>query len=370
MKRPGRALGRAELAAAVWACLSADVPVLLWGPPGEGKTSLIEQIASLTGRHCEVLIGSSREPSDFSGLPMRIDDRVEFAVPGWARRCAEVPAAIAFLDELTTCAPAIQAPMLSVLLDRRVGDWKMPGTVGMIAAANPPEMATNGHNLTPALANRVCHLWFEALPTEWARGLATGWTLELPAEATAPTPGHDLGRWGALVAAFILRHPEHIRRLPRNLDDQCGPWASPRTWDMAARVAAAATRRGASEQVQLTLLSGCVGEAGALEFLVYASELDLPDPEDWLANPAQASVSRRPDRTLAALGGVVAAIAERPSRERWEAGWAVFARIAELGERDVAAAAAVRLAGIRQQAWPAPKAAAAFVPLLKQADLL
>ena len=56
-------------------------PVMLWGPPGVGKSQMVAQVA---GRHGMPVIDirlSQMEPSDLRGIPFRVDDRVEWAVP-------------------------------------------------------------------------------------------------------------------------------------------------------------------------------------------------------------------------------------------------------------------------------------------------
>ncbi|NLX00277.1 MAG: AAA family ATPase, partial [Actinomycetales bacterium] len=43
-------------------CVSARIPVLLWGNPGEGKTAVVEA-ASEQGWHVETVIITHSEPS-------------------------------------------------------------------------------------------------------------------------------------------------------------------------------------------------------------------------------------------------------------------------------------------------------------------
>ncbi|MPY96333.1 MAG: AAA domain-containing protein, partial [Acidimicrobiia bacterium] len=138
--------------------VAAGVPVLLWGAPGTGKTSALRAMAGAAGLPCEVVIASIREPSDFAGLPIVVDGDVRFAPPAWARRLAEAGEGLLFLDELSTTPPAVQAALLRVVLERVVGDLALPEAVAVVAAANPPEQAADGWDLSPPLANRFCHL--------------------------------------------------------------------------------------------------------------------------------------------------------------------------------------------------------------------
>src|SRR5438132_8685184 len=63
----------------------ANVPAILWGPPGQGKSSLVEAFARDLQQDLEVIIASIREPSDFNGLPVQVGDAVTFAPPTWLR---------------------------------------------------------------------------------------------------------------------------------------------------------------------------------------------------------------------------------------------------------------------------------------------
>src|SRR3984885_5312633 len=177
---------------ALGVAVAARVPVLLGGAPGTGKTSVIRAMAEAMGWPCETVIASIREPSDFAGLPVVVGDTVRFAPPAWARRLAEAGRGLLFLDELSTAPPAVQAALLRVVLERVVGDLELPQDVSVVAAANPPEQAADGWDLSAPLANRLCHLAWEIDPRAVADGLAGGW-----AAPVVPTPPQ---RWEAAPA--------------------------------------------------------------------------------------------------------------------------------------------------------------------------
>ncbi|MFZ0789908.1 MAG: AAA family ATPase, partial [Chromatiaceae bacterium] len=56
-------------------------PVMLWGPPGVGKSQMVAQIARRHGVPVIDIRLSQMEPSDLRGIPFRVDDRVEWAIP-------------------------------------------------------------------------------------------------------------------------------------------------------------------------------------------------------------------------------------------------------------------------------------------------
>ena len=83
---------QAAVVEALALAVSVRVPVLLWGSPGTGKTSVIRSLAEAIGLPSETVIASIREPSDFAGLPIVVRDGersgVDFAPPRWAQRLA------------------------------------------------------------------------------------------------------------------------------------------------------------------------------------------------------------------------------------------------------------------------------------------
>ncbi len=108
-------------------CVSARIPVLLWGNPGEGKTAVVESAAA-QGWLVETVIITHSEPSDFAGLPVVAPDgSVRLAPPAWARRLADhAGPSIAFFDEFSTASPALQAAALRPLTHYEVGSLQLP----------------------------------------------------------------------------------------------------------------------------------------------------------------------------------------------------------------------------------------------------
>jgi hypothetical protein len=356
---------------ALGVAVAARVPVLLWGAPGTGKTSAIRAMAQAMGLPCETVIASIREPSDFAGLPIVVGGEVRFAPPAWARRLAEAGHGLLFLDELSTAPPAVQAALLRVVLERAVGDLTLPDAVAVVAAANPPEQAADGWDLSAPLANRLCHLDWQTDPRAVADGLAGGW--DAPVVPALPTgwQAEEIGSRG-LVAAFLHVRPALACAPPSDAASAGRGWPSPRTWEMAARLMAAAGAAGFGgngDEARSALVRGAVGDGAGVEFLAWLVEMDLPDPEEVLADPASFRLPERGDRAYAALAAVAAAVAANPTPERWTAGWQVLGLAAEAAP-DVAAVAARALARCRPEGAALPAQIKLFAPVLRDAGLL
>jgi hypothetical protein len=353
---------------ALGVAVAAQVPVLLWGAPGTGKTSAIRAMAEAMGLPCETVIASIREPSDFAGLPIVVGDGVRFAPPMWARRLADAGHGLLFLDELSTAPPAVQAALLRVVLERAVGDLTLPDQVAVVAAANPPEQAADGWDLSAPLANRLCHLSWEADPRAVADGLAGGWTApSVPLIPDGLQAEEILSR--GLVAAFLHARPALACAPPADAASAGRGWPSPRTWEMAAKLMAAGNAAGATQDARSALIRGAVGDGAGIEFLAWLVEMDLPDPEIVLADPSAFRLPERGDRAYAALAAVAAAVAGNPTAERWTAGWRVLGLAADSAP-DVAAVAARVLARCRPEGAALPAEIKRFAPVLRDAGLL
>jgi len=361
----------ANVVQALALALGAKVPTIVWGPPGTGKTSGIRALAEASDMPCEVVIASIREPSDFAGLPVVGEGgTVHFAPPLWARRLVEAGRGLLFLDEISTAPPAVQAALLRVVLERSVGDLQLPDDVIVVAAANPPEQAADGWDLAAPLANRFCHLDWELDARAWADGIVGGFErVVIPSlpddELQAATLRHR-----ARLAGFLVSRSALLSAVPKDGAQAGRAWPSPRSWTTAATLAAAAELMHAPRDIAVSLMSGAVGPAAALEFLAWSDEAKLPDPEDALRDPASFVLPERGDRAYAALSAIVAAVRSNNTPERWSAAWSAIAAGVRAGQADLAVAVMRPLIEQRPDgAMPPADALAVVAPVMREAGL-
>ncbi len=287
-------------------------PVMIWGPPGVGKSQIVAQIAS---SHSVPLVDvrlSQMEPSDLRGIPFRVDDRVEWAPPGLLPGVrSKTAAGVLFLDEITSAAPSVSAAAYQLILDRRLGDYVVPDGWAIFAAGNRQGDRGVTYSMPAPLANRFTHYEIEAHLDDWLV-----WAF-----------AHGIDE---RVIGFLRFRPELLFDFDPAHSTRAFP--SPRSWEFAHR---AMQKFGAEPDLLFDALKACVGEAAGVElnaFLRHASRLpdidallrgesvEIPRDIDVQYAVAAAVVSRAlreratPD-ARAALGGALRCAGEFPQRE-------------------------------------------------------
>ncbi|MGB5670918.1 MAG: MoxR family ATPase, partial [Sedimenticolaceae bacterium] len=236
-------------------------PVMLWGPPGVGKSDMIRQTGE---RHSAPVIDirlSQMEPSDLRGIPFRNGDFVEWAAP------AILPDAgrhgdqgILFLDEITSAPPSVSAAAYQLILDRRLGEYEVPAGWAIFAAGNRQGDRGVTYTMPAPLANRFSHFEVDTHLDDWV-----AWAYQ-----------HDIDE---RVIGFLRFRPE----LLFDFDPAHNPVAfpSPRSWEFAHR---SLHKFGDHEQLLQGALQACVGPAAGIELTAFVNSLDkMPDLDDILA---------------------------------------------------------------------------------------
>ena len=283
------------------AYIKADIPVLLWGEPGTGKTSAVMALAREEHAHIEVLIGSQLDPIDVGGYLLPTMGTVVNVPPPWARRLREAlddgrPAWL-MLDELSCAPPPVQAALLRVVNERAVGELSILGC-RVLAASNPIDASADGGDLAAATSNRWAHVEWKLETSTWISGTLSGWGNELTRSEAAAASS---------ICSWIMQSPTAL--LSRSSAGDGKAWPSPRSWSAAMRALAHGT-----PALARALVAGCVGDAAASEWHTYHSARDLPDPEALLDGTAK--LPKRGDQVSASLLAVVAAaLSQHDTRE-------------------------------------------------------
>ena len=233
-------------------------PVMLWGPPGVGKSDMIRQAAE---RHQVEVIDirlSQMEPSDLRGIPFRNEDSVEWAIPAILPDTGRHGArGILFLDEITSAPPSVSAAAYQLILDRRLGEYQVPEGWAIFAAGNRQGDRGVTYTMPAPLANRFSHFDVEAHLDDWV-----AWAYQ-----------HGIDE---RVIAFLRFRPE----LLFDFDPAHNPMAfpSPRSWEFAHR---SLQKFGDNPELLQGALQACVGPAAGIELTAFVNSLDkMPDLDD------------------------------------------------------------------------------------------
>lgn len=139
-------------------------PVFIWGPPGVGKSSLVEQFAASLGLECVSLLGSQLAPEDLIGIP-KIDGAVSRFFP--PSMLVRERGFVLFIDELNVASQEIQKAFYSLILEQRIGEYRLPAGSIVIGAGNRAQDAALARQMPSALVNRMVHVHLRASHREW-----------------------------------------------------------------------------------------------------------------------------------------------------------------------------------------------------------
>jgi len=116
------------------------MPTLFWGPPGIGKSKRTKTTARRLGLGCDVIFPATLQPEDVTGVlvPDGKGRAVKICMLDAVQRAVDRGKSVLFIDEISAARPATQGALAGAVLDRQFGDIQLPGTVRIIAAANPP----------------------------------------------------------------------------------------------------------------------------------------------------------------------------------------------------------------------------------------
>ena len=247
-------------------------PVMLWGPPGVGKSQIVAQIGA---RHNAPVIDvrlSQMEPSDLRGIPFRDSELVEWAIPSMLPNAERHGAqGILFLDEITSAVPSVSAAAYQLILDRRLGDYRVPDGWAIFAAGNRQGDRGVTYTMPAPLANRFSHFEVDLNLDDWV--------------AWAYQNGID-----ERIIGFLRFRPEQLF----NFDPAHNPVAfpTPRSWEFVHR---ALQKFGDSPALLLGTLQACVDSLDQmpdLDAIVRGEEIKAPKEVDLQYAVASALVGR------------------------------------------------------------------------------
>ena len=260
-----RQMGPKAARKAIRKAISKHRPAFLWGPPGIGKSDIVAQItAGLTNSHLIDIRLSLWEPTDIKGIPYFDANQGKMVWGAPAELPDEAMAAkydhiVLFLDEMNSAAPAVQAAAYQLILNRRVGQYRLPNNVIIVAAGNREADKGVTYRMPAPLANRFVHLEMAVNFDDWF-----SWAVNNK------------------IHQDVVGYLQFAKQDLYDFDPKSASrsFATPRSWSFVSELLDEQLDDGTTTD----LVAGAVGEGLAVKFMAHRKiASSMPDPSDILA---------------------------------------------------------------------------------------
>jgi hypothetical protein len=239
-------------------------PLFLWGPPGIGKSDIVRQITdSFTNSYLIDIRLSLWEPTDIKGIPY-FDSNSSTMVWGAP---SELPTQefaknydtiVLFLDEMNSAAPSVQAAAYQLILNRRVGTYKLPDNVVIVAAGNREADKGVTYRMPAPLANRFIHLELAVSFDDWF-----SWAVDNKIHTD--------------VVGYLTFAKKDLYDFDPKSPSRS--FATPRSWSFVSEL----LEDGIDDSTTTDLVAGAVGEGLAVKFMAHRKVASsMPNPSDIL----------------------------------------------------------------------------------------
>lgn len=247
-----------------------DIPLYLHSAPGIGKSDIMRQLATeLKIGFIDIRVGTML-PEDLTGIPVPdLEKKVAIWLRAnfWPNADTDGKEGIIAFDELADANRQLQSCIYRVILDRQIGEYKLPPGWWPMAAGNRREDRAAAQAISTALANRFAHVHVRPDEKAWL-----DWAAK-----------HDIS---PMLMGFIKWRPALLHSM-EGADLLAFP--SPRSWAKASKVF-----DNRDPGLRFRLVAAIVGEGAALEVETFFKGLELPDFEDILKNPLHALIPEAP----------------------------------------------------------------------------
>ncbi len=268
------------------ALIDSKIPSFLWGPPGIGKSSIIKQIALAKELKFIDLRLSLMDPTDLKGIPFydKHEHHSVWAPPSFLPKEGK---GILFLDELNSAPPAVQASAYQLILDRQVGEYKLPDGWAIVAAGNRESDRGVVYKMPSPLANRFVHLEMDVDVNDWK-----DWAFKVGIDER--------------IIAYIGYKNEDLFSFEPSLNEKS--FATPRSWEFVNGILKSEMR----ENLLLDVISGAIGKERAISFLSFSKVAHkLPDIESILST-GTAEYPSEPDVLFTLSSVLVSFLLKKP----------------------------------------------------------
>lgn len=274
--------------------------VMLWGPPGVGKSQGIKQVAeklaATTGR--KVSVTDVRllmfNPVDLRGIPTANADKT-LAV--WLKPQifqmdnSDDVINILFLDEISAAPPSVQAAAYQITLDRKIGEHTLPENCIVVAAGNRTTDKSVAYSMPKALANRLCHFEICSNYESWHK-----WAMQNNIHGS--------------IIGYLDFKPNSLTK--ENLDTSENAFPTPRTWEMVSNILTCVSK---DLSIVYPMVVGCIGEEAASDFREWYEIYQNVPPVDKIFKGTHTAYPRIPAILFALSAAIVEYAGEHHSQK-------------------------------------------------------
>ena len=265
-----------------------DLPVMLWGVPGVGKSSIVRQVASSLDMDVIDIRLSLLAPTDFLlPFPDKESKTIELYYPKFFPKGGR---GIFLLDEINGASTMVQGQAYQLVLDRKLGTYKLPEGWAIVAAGN--RMMDRGvtYKMPAPLSNRLLHLEIEPDLNAWK-----DWAFKNDIDTT--------------VIAFLNSQPQYLYIMPETPEIKAFP--SPRSWEMASKMM--------QFDKSFEAIAATVGEGAAAALTGFLAVFGkIPDPESILEGSIKKLPTESNDIYFAVAGSLLNALKRNCAKNRAE----------------------------------------------------
>lgn len=234
--------------------LETDTPLFIHGSPGIGKSYIVADVAKKKGLELVDVRLSQMDPVDLRGVPSIKGEQTVWMPPVFFPKDASSEG-ILFLDELNSAPPSVQAAIYQLVLNREMGEYKLPKGWRIICAGNRVSDRGVVFRLPSPLVNRMVHLHVEARFDDFKLF------------ALKENLHH-------FVIGFLSFRPDLLSSEPLLEDDANPAFATPRSYQMLSNI----LKHRADINAISSIIYGTIGYSAGIEFTSYVKVYEeLPD---------------------------------------------------------------------------------------------
>lgn len=263
-----------------------NMPVLILGIPGVGKTDIVTSVAKALGMELHISHPVVKEAIDYKGLPAVVDGRAEFLPYGDLRILFEATRpTIFFIDDLAQCELAVQKPIMQLIHGRSIDGQTISKNIIFVGASNNVKDKSGVTPLIEPLKSR-----FKSIVTldfhvdDWINwAIKNGMPHQLLSFARFRPE---------LICSFEPTKEIKNSSIPRTVAS-IGEWMNKKL----------------NPSLYLETFTGAAGEGFAIEFLNFINIAErMPTPQELFNNPKNFAHIKEPSELYALTGSLAHAV--------------------------------------------------------------